>query len=84
MNADPPERSYWRTVIDAASVSQQLCVVAACAAVPLHLRAGTLTAHTLLIIDAALLCLGGYYTCAAQSLLRLTLDMPDVDIYTST
>lgn len=60
-----PTRDYWRVVLDSAAINQQLAVVVVAVAVPLHLRSGLLTVHTLLITDAALLLLGAASTTAA-------------------
>jgi hypothetical protein len=59
VNAHVPVRSYRAVAFDSAAVTQQLCTVAAAAAVPAHLHAGTLRAPALLAACAALLIAGG-------------------------
>lgn len=53
-----PVRSYWRVVVASAAVTQQLCMVVAAVAVPVHLRAGNLSAEHLLVACSVLLVTG--------------------------
>ncbi|KAF5843860.1 phosphatidylinositol N-acetylglucosaminyltransferase subunit C [Dunaliella salina] len=63
LNAHVPERSYWSVVVASAAITQQLCTVVAAVAVPVHLRAGNISAQQLLVVCSLLLVLG-YATCA--------------------
>lgn len=62
VNADVPSRDAWQVFLGSAAVAQQASVVAAAAAVPAHLRRGSLTSGEVLAACAALLACG-YGVC---------------------
>ena len=64
VNADVPLRDAWQVFLGSASVAQQASVVAAAAAVPVHLRRGSLAAPAVLAACGVLLGLG-YAVCCA-------------------
>lgn len=61
VNADVPERDLWQVVLGSAAITQQLCTVIAAVSVPVHLRLGLLTGHTLLVVNILLLLIGERY-----------------------
>ncbi|GLI63663.1 hypothetical protein VaNZ11_006700 [Volvox africanus] len=63
INASIPPRSYWPVALASTAVTQQLSCVIMAAAVPLHLHAGRMSAHGVLIACVLLMALG-YGTCA--------------------
>jgi hypothetical protein len=68
VNADVPERDLWTVVLGSAAVSQQLATVVAAVSVPVHLRMGLMTGHTLLLLNVLMLLTGepGLQTHATQ------------------
>lgn len=58
VNADVPERDLWTVVLGSAAVSQQLATVVAAVSVPVHLRLGLMTGHTLLLLNVLMLLTG--------------------------
>lgn len=62
VNADVPTRDFLQVALGSAAITQQLSAVAASLAVAAHLRLGSIDAHAVLALSAAMLLLG-YGVC---------------------
>lgn len=62
VNADVPRRDFRQVALGSAAITQQLSAVTAALAVAAHLRIGTISAHSVLVLSAAMV-LTGYIVC---------------------
>ena len=61
-----PVRDYWTVVLGSAAITQQMCTVAAAAAVTFHLHQRTITAVTILYMALGLALTGVRGGCAKE------------------